>query len=132
MSMLFRLNNFEKMSLKSSIGDFFRFDELKDNFIKLIEAKFELKKLEIQEKLENLITDLIVKIAVGISLFMAFIMGNILLAVGLNILLDSNWYGFGIVFVMYLIISFIVFINRNALLDQVRKKVNEKVQSSGF
>lgn len=130
--MLFRLNNFEKMSLKSSIGDFFRFDELKDNFIKLIEAKFELKKLEIQEKVENLITDLIVKIAVGISLFMAFIMGNILLAVGLNILLDSNWYGFGIVFVMYLIITFIVFINRNALLDQVRKKVNEKVQSSGF
>ncbi len=124
--------NFYFMSLKSSISDFFKFDELKDNFIKLIEAKFELKKLEIQEKLENLITDLIVKIAVGIFLFMAFIMGNILLAVGLNILLDSSWYGFGIVFVMYLIISFIVFINRNALLDQVRKKVNEKVQSSGF
>lgn len=120
------------MSIKSSISEFFKFDELKDNFIRLIEAKFELKKLEVQEKVENLITDLIVKIAVGIFLFMAFIMGNILLAVGLNILLDSSWYGFGIVFVMYLIISFIVFINRNALLDQVRKKVNEKVQSSGF
>jgi hypothetical protein len=37
------------MSIKSSISDYFKIDELKENLIKLIEAKFELKKLEVQE-----------------------------------------------------------------------------------
>lgn len=120
------------MSLKSSISDFFKFDELKDNFIKLIEAKFELKKLEIQEKFENLITDLIVKISVGIFLFIAFIMANILLSVVLNILLESSWYGFAIVFIIYLTISLIVYLNRDALLHQVQKKVTEHIHKSGL
>jgi hypothetical protein len=41
------------MELKEKILGYLKLDELKDNFLKLIEAKFELKKLEIQEKLES-------------------------------------------------------------------------------
>ena len=53
------------MSIKSSISDYFKIDELKENLIKLIEAKFELKKLEVQEKIEGLISDIVVKIVMA-------------------------------------------------------------------
>jgi uncharacterized membrane protein len=40
------------MSLKDNLLEFLKIDELKANFLKLIEAKFELKKIELIEKIK--------------------------------------------------------------------------------
>ena len=60
------------MGLKESVSDYLKFDELKENFIKLIEAKFELKKVEIQENIERKLAKILVFIVIGIFLFIAF------------------------------------------------------------
>lgn len=41
------------MSIKSKISDLFNLSELKDQVFTIIEAKFELKKMELQEKAES-------------------------------------------------------------------------------
>jgi uncharacterized membrane protein YqjE len=119
------------MSIKSSISDYFKIDELKDNLIKLIEAKFELKKLEVQEKIEGLISGLVVKIVMAVFLVMVFLFSNILLAVGINYLTNAIWVGYAILIVVYLILWF-VFNTQKAKIEAIVKiKVAEALDEVG-
>jgi uncharacterized membrane protein YqjE len=120
------------MSIKSSIADYLKIDELKDNFLKLIEAKFELKKLEVQEKFENVLTDLIVAVVLGIAIFVVFIFINILIAIGLNLLLKSTWMGYAIVLFFYVFGAVILNNNKQWIREIVRKKVDEKIKETGI
>ncbi|MCF8324949.1 MAG: phage holin family protein [Leadbetterella sp.] len=119
------------MSIKSSISDYFKIDELKENLIKLIEAKFELKKLEVQEKIEGLISKLVVKIMMGVFLVMIFLLLNMLLAVGINYLTNSIWAGYAILMTVYLILWFI-FNSQKAKVEAIIKtKIAEALDESG-
>ena len=80
--------------------------KLKENLVKLIEAKFELKKLEVQEKIEGLISGLVVKMAMAVFLVMVFILLNILMAIGINYLTNTIWAGYAILIAIYLILWF--------------------------
>jgi ABC-type sugar transport system permease subunit len=115
------------MSLKSKISEVFKIDELKDNFLELIEAKFELKKLELLEKIESAFTDLAYTLALAFMGLMVAILFVILLAVGINILLDSQWYGFAIVFALFLIPLLILIGKKEPIKKQILAKIQEEV-----
>lgn len=119
------------MSIKSSISDYFKIDELKDNLIKLIEAKFELKKLEVQEKIEGLISGIVVKIVMGVFLVMVFVLLNILLAETINHLTHTFWAGYVILIAVYLIL-WLVFKTQKAKVEAIIKaKVGETLDEVG-
>jgi len=119
------------MSIKSSISDYFKIDELKENLVKLIEAKFELKKLEVQEKIEGLISGLVIKMAMAVFLVMVFILLNILLAIGINYLMNTIWAGYAILIAIYLILWF-VFNTQKAKVEAIIKtKVAEALDEVG-
>ncbi len=112
------------MGLKESVSDYLKFDELKENFIKLIEAKFELKKIEIQENIESKLAKMLVFIVIGIFLFIAFLMLNILLAIFLNSYLESNWIGYLVLLIFYLVIIPILLFYK----DKIELMLKEKIQ----
>jgi uncharacterized membrane protein YqjE len=119
------------MNIKSSISDYFKIDELKENILKLIEAKFELKKLEIQEKLEGILAGVIVKLALGLFLVMFFIFLNMLLAIGINYLTNTIWAGYAILAAIYLITFLILNTKKDAFEKTVREKIAEAFEKGG-
>lgn len=119
------------MSIKSSISDYFKIDELKENLIKLIEAKFELKKLEVQEKIEGLISGLVVKIVMAVFLVMVFLLLNILLAVGINYLTNTIWAGYVILIAIYLILWFVFNTQKAKVEVIIKQKVGEALDEVG-
>lgn len=121
----------KNMSIKSSISDYFKIDELKDNLIKLIEAKFELKKLEVQEKIEGLISGIAVKIVMGVFLVMVFFLLNILLAVGINYLTNTIYAGYAILIAVYLILWYIFNTQKAKVEAIIKTKVGEALDEVG-
>jgi uncharacterized membrane protein YqjE len=120
------------MSLKSSISDYFKLDELKENLLKLIEAKFELKKLEIQEKVEGLVSVILVKLFMAVFLVMVFFFLNILLAVGLNYLTKTIWAGYLIAAAVYFVL-WLIFKTQTAKVENtIKKKLGEVLDKSGI
>lgn len=119
------------MSIKSSISDYFKIDELKENLIKLIEAKFELKKLEVQEKIEGLISGIVIKMVMGVFLVMVFVLLNILLAVTINHFTHTFWAGYVILIAVYLIL-WAVFKTQKAKVEAIIKaKIGETLDEVG-
>ncbi len=119
------------MSIKSSISDYFKIDELKDNLIKLIEAKFELKKLEVQEKIEGLISGIAVKIVMGVFLLMVFMLLNILLAGTINHLTHTFWAGYVILIAVYLILWWVFKTQKPKVEAIIKTKVGEVLDEVG-
>ncbi|MFN3849060.1 MAG: phage holin family protein [Spirosomataceae bacterium] len=113
------------------MADYLKINELKENIIKLIEAKFELTKLTIQEKIEGIITQLIHTILTMFFGFMFVIFLSILAAVGLNIWLKSQYWGFVIITVvfggLFGIWTFAKDGVKNAIQQIVEKIVDEKL-----
>ena len=129
MWMLFKSINI--MSIKSSISDYFKIDELKENLIKLIEAKFELKKLEVQEKIEGLISGIVVKVVMAVFLFMGFLFLNILLAIGINYLTNTSYAGYAILVAVYLILWYIFNTQKAKVEAIIKNKVAEALDEVG-
>jgi uncharacterized membrane protein YqjE len=79
------------MGLKQNLSDLLHIGEIKDSVLEIIEAKIQLKKLEIQEKAEEGIAGLIygILLATGALLCLIFIL--ILLAYFLNQWLGAPW-----------------------------------------
>ncbi len=105
------------------MSDFLKIGELKENLVKLIEAKFELTKLNVQDKIEGIA----VKAAYA---FITFILGivviiflSILLALGLNHLIGSYWLGFLVMFGFYVIILAIFIFAKDAVQSAIKKGV---------
>jgi hypothetical protein len=115
------------MGLKSSIAEYLKIDELKENFIKLIEAKFELKKLEFQENAEVWISELMVKLILALFLFIIFILSNVFLAHVINFYTESIWIGFITLIGVYLIMWIILKSQKQNIKDAVGQKVKESM-----
>ncbi len=119
------------MSIKSSISDYFKIDELKDNLVKLIEAKFELKKLEVQEKIEGLISGIAVKIVMGVFLVMVFMLLNLLLAATINHFTHTFWAGYVILIAVYLILWWVFKTQKAKVETIIKTKVGETLDEVG-
>lgn len=120
------------MSIKSSISDFLKVDELKLNLLTLLEAKFELKKLEVQGKLENIFADIIVKVMIGVFVILAFIMLNVLIAIGINQLSNTLWLGYFILLVVYSSVAAFFYFKKEIIKETVKAKIEEGIESAGI
>jgi Putative Actinobacterial Holin-X, holin superfamily III len=86
------------------------------NLMGYIDTRIDLIKLEVQMKLKNGLISLLHVILLGLAAFMAIIFLNIFIALLLNDLLDSQFWGFGIVTLFYitLLVIFIMGIDKKA------------------
>lgn len=110
--------------------EFLKFDELKENFLKLIEAKFELKKLEITEQAEVKIVDLVYLIIKVLVVFVIYI----LLVIGLSFLI-GNYFGMPYLgFLVFLIIHIILLLYLFNQKVKIKEVISLKVKNlfSGF
>lgn len=109
------------------MSDFLKIGELKDNLVKLIEAKFELTKLNVQDKVESVAVKAVHALITFILGVVVLIFLSILIAVGLNIWLKSAWAGFLIIFAVYTIIFAIFIFAKDTVITIIKKKVEEVV-----
>lgn len=118
------------MNIKGEIEKYLKLGELKDTVIQLIEAKFELKKLEIQEQIERLVTELVYVLVASFFVLTIAILLSVLLGEGLNQLFHSSWLGYAAVCSLYLILLIIWLTKRlsvkRAIKHRVEKIVDEK------
>ena len=102
-----------------------RTDSMIGNLMGYIDTRIDLIKLEIQMKMKNGFIGLLHAILLGFAAFMALIFFNIFLGLLLNHLLDSQFWGFGIVTLIYVILLVI-------LIMGVDKKVFQGIADKTF
>ncbi len=83
-------------------------ESLISNLMGYIDTRIDLIKLEIQTKLKDGFVGLMRAVVLGFAAFMALIFFNIFLGLLLNDLLDSHFWGFGIVTLFYIILLVVV------------------------
>lgn len=98
---------------------------LMENLMGYIDTRIDIIKLEVQEKLKAAFVNTIHFALLGFIAFMCFIFVNIFLGLLLNSLLDSMFWGFGIVALFYIIILVI-------LLVGLDKKAFQSVADKSF
>lgn len=85
-------------------------DNIMSNLMGYIDTRIDLIKLELQMKLKSGFIGLLHAVLLGFAGFMALIFFNIFIALLLNHLLDSSFWGFGIVTLFYIILLVILFL----------------------
>jgi uncharacterized membrane protein YqjE len=116
------------MNFKQSISDFLKLDELKDNFVKLIEANFELKVLETQEKAVETLSVFAIKVLLGLVLFIVFMVVNLLLINIVNHTFDSYWLGYVLFIGLYGLLLAVLVFSKEAIKQKIKNKINEGLQ----
>ncbi|MFT2010400.1 phage holin family protein [Pontibacter sp. 13R65] len=81
-----------------------------ENLMGYIDTRIDIIKLEIQEKLKASFVGLLHAVLIGFAGFMSLIFVNIFLGLLLNHLLNSSFWGFGIVALFYIIILVVLLI----------------------
>jgi uncharacterized membrane protein len=100
-------------------------NNLIENLMGYIDTRIDIIRLEIQEKLKATFVNLVHAVLLGIIAFLCVIFVSIFLGLLLNHLLDSSFWGFGIVALIYIIILVVLVVG----LD---KKVFEDVADKSF
>ncbi|WP_428653865.1 phage holin family protein [Runella sp.] len=85
---------------------FERIEEVRNYLFKYLEARLELIKTETQERIENIVIQLIYLVVLLILASLTCIFLFIIIAVGINEWLDSRYAGFLIMFGLLLLITF--------------------------
>ncbi|WP_341226582.1 phage holin family protein [uncultured Arcticibacterium sp.] len=116
------------MSLKSSIGDLFKLGEIKDSVISLIEAKLELKKIEIQEKAERGVAELIFAILLMVLGSMVLVFVLIMAAFGLNVWLGEP-FGYLTILVLLLITLAVVFNKKKEIKEMITETIQKEMDA---
>lgn len=112
------------------MSDFLKIGELKENLVKLIEAKFELTKLNVQDKIEGIVVKAAYALIMFILGIVVVIFLSILIALGINHLLESSWLGFLIMFGIYTIILAIFIFAKDSVQHTIKKRVEEIVDEN--
>ena len=113
------------MNIKSSISEFFKTEELKDNLIKFGEAKFELKKLELIGKLEKVMGKWLVQILIGLFFFMIFIFLNVLIGSVINHFTQSFWIGYVVIIVFYALLFLLFHFNKPKVSRFIQNRISD-------
>jgi uncharacterized membrane protein YqjE len=116
------------VGFKNSISDLFKLGETKDAVIKLVEAKFELKKLEIQEKAERGISELI--FTLGLVIFSSVVLVFVLQIVAycLNLWLGEP-YGLLSVLGFLIILIALVYSERDKIKDKIKNTIQKEMDA---
>lgn len=111
------------MGLKNTLSDLLKVGDIKDTIIKLVEAKFELKKLEIQEKIERAVADAVFRFMFLVLASVVLIFVLIIASWGLNVWLGTPW-GYVTILVLLLIGLGLFYAQR----DSVKREIREIIQ----
>jgi amino acid transporter len=110
--------------------DLLELGNLVQDSAEIFEAKFELTKLNVQDKIEGIAVKAAYALITFILGIVVVIFLSILISLGINHLLENNWLGFLIMFIFYAII-FVVFIFAKAsVLSTIKKRVEEVVDEN--
>ncbi|MFT5885526.1 MAG: putative membrane protein YqjE [Arcticibacterium sp.] len=116
------------MGLRNNLSNLLRLGEIKDSMVRFIEAKFELKKIEIQEKVERGVAELIFTLALVILGAIVLVFVLILAAYGLNVWLGTP-YGY-LMILAFLILTFIsVYVNKVAIKGKIRDTIQKEMDA---
>jgi len=85
-------------------------NNLIENLTGYIDTRIDIIRLEIQEKLKSAFVGTIHAVLLGFAAFMSLIFVNIFIGLLLNDLLDSYFWGFGIVALFYIVLLVILVI----------------------
>lgn len=119
------------MSLKTSVMEFLKIDELKDNLIKLLEAKFELKKLEIIDQAKPKLADLVFSLILILLGILSYILIFSSLAIFLgNLLFDSPSLGLLCMGLLHVLILIVFYLNASSIKSKISEKVSEKLDAN--
>lgn len=103
--------------------------KLVKNLIGFLETKIELIKLDIKDEFSEVISKMIVFMVVMFLLFSAIMFASITLANYLNQLFSSNFAGYGILAIFYLLLIGLIYLLRNnktlkkIVADQIKKRL---------
>lgn len=100
-------------------------ESLISNLIGYLDTRIDLVKLEVQMKLKSALVSLIHTVLLGFAALMALLFFNIFIALVLNDLLDSQFWGFGIVTLFYIVLLVI-------LIMGLDKKVFQGIADKAF
>jgi hypothetical protein len=114
------------MSLKNTLSDFFNVNQVKDAVFRLVEAKLELKKLEILEKVEEVLADMLLRVIFFILAFVAFIFLLILGAWGVNVWLGEPW-GYVSVLTLLVLKLFAFYFFKDSCRMIIRKIIQKEI-----
>ncbi len=81
-----------------------------ENLMGYVDTRIDIIRLEVQEKLKSSFVNIVHGVLLGLIGFMVLIFVNIFLGLLLNHLLDSSFWGFGIVALFYIILLVILLI----------------------
>lgn len=109
------------MNIKENITD------LRDNVIKLIEAKFELGKLEIQDKIEWVAVKVFYGLLMAFLGLMALIFINIIIAIFINDLLNSQYWGYVICLLLDVLFLLILNFRKEKIQSGIKHTVEKLV-----
>ena len=112
------------------MSDFLKIGELKENLIKLIEAKFELTKLNVQDKIEGIVVKVAYALITFILGIVVIVFLSMLIALGLNHLIGSSWLGFLIMFGFYVLILAIFIFAKDSVQNTIKKRVEKIVDEN--
>ncbi len=115
------------MGLKETISGVFKLGELKDQVLNLFEAKFELKKIEIQEKAEKAIADLLFKLVLALLSVIIICLFSVWAALALNSALGYSW-GFVIIIGFYLLLLLLIYLTKDKIALRIREKVEDSIK----
>ncbi|WP_276498317.1 phage holin family protein [Pontibacter litorisediminis] len=96
------------MALEQDNGTRERNPHLMENLMGYIDTRIDIIRLEIQEKLKAALVGAMHGVLLGVIAFMVLIFVNVFLGLLLNHLLDSSFWGFGIVALFYIILLVIL------------------------
>lgn len=103
----------------------FEIDKLIASVQGYVETKMELVKLDAKEEFQSVAAKFFVLSLMVITGLMTLLFLSIALSFFLNSLLESNSWGFLIVGALYLIITILVFSNKERILEKVGESIKE-------
>ncbi len=115
------------MGLFDKIGGMLNLNELKDQVLGLMEAKFELKKIELQEKAEEQIAAAFYKLIFVFLGFIILVLLSVWGALALNALIGYP-FGFVLIILFYAFIILVVYLLRKSIAFKIREKLEQKIK----
>lgn len=116
------------MGIKQNIGDLLRVGEIKDSIVEIVEAKVELKKIEIQERAEKTLTTLAYNLFLGLLMLMSFIFLLILLGFLINMSLGAPW-GFIIILSVCIFCLVLAKVYKKPISEKIRKEISKEIDT---
>jgi hypothetical protein len=103
-----------------------------ENLMGYIDTRIDIIRLEIQEKLKAILVNTIHAILLGFAAMMCVIFVSIFLGLLLNHLLDSSFWGFGIVALIYIILLLVLVVglDKKMFHDMADKSLSNTIYKS--